>query len=157
MSNHPKQPKCIDGSMCQLVTGCHECDSDQSQVTQLRNLELAGLSGTPKHWRLQRECMPIHNSWQYALQIYRNRRKSGWSFFDYLGTFFRELLAAIYGNANDPTEQQGTSWDQFAAEPPPVLIMYRSFIAQTTTNTDPPRAAHGIHRELSVITCAGHC
>ncbi len=160
MSNYPKQPKCIDGSMCQLVTGCYECDSDQSKLTQLRNLELAGLSGTPKHWRLQRACAPAHNSWQYALQIYRNRRKSGWSFLDCWGTFFRELLSAIYGKTIYPTNQtqpQGTSWEQFAAEPPPVLIMYRSFIAQTTTNTDPPRAAHGIHRELSVITCAGHC
>jgi hypothetical protein len=143
--------------MCRLAQGCHECDSDQSQMTQLRNLKLAGLSGTPKHWRLQRACNLLHNDWHYAMSIYRERRNSGWSFFDCWGTFFRELLAAIYGNTIDPTEQQGASWEQYAADPPPVLIMYRSFIAQTTTNTDPPRAAHGIRREHSVITCAGHC
>lgn len=157
MSNYPKQPKCIDGSMCRLVQGCYECDSDQLPFTQLINLSKAGISGTPKHWRLERACSQLHNDWQYAMRMYRSRRNSGWSLFDYWGTFFRELLAAIYCNTIDPLKQQGTSWEQYAADPPPVLIMYRSFIAQTTTNTDPPRAAHGIRRELFAITCAGHC
>ena len=91
------------------------------------------------------------------MRVYRDRQQSGRSFFDYWGILFSELVAAIYRNAIDPPKQQGESWEQFAANPPPVLIMYRSFIAQTTTNTDPPHAAHGIRRELSAITCAGHC
>ena len=82
------------------------------------------------------------------------------SWADQLAMIIRERFAAIIGTGSDLVklvQSQGTSWEQYAADPPPVLIMYRSFIAQTTTNTDPPRAAHGISRELSAITCAGHC
>ena len=90
------------------------------------------------------------------MRIYLNRQKGRKSFLEYWGTFFWELLNAIYGKILATLAQQA-NWEQFATEPPPVLIMYRSFIAQTTTNTDPPRAAHGIRRELFAITCAGHC
>jgi hypothetical protein len=146
--------------MCRLVQGCHECDSDQSKLTQLKNLELAGLSGTPKHWRLQRACNRLHNDLVYAMRIYRERRRNGMTWAEQLAMTIRERVQAIMGTGIDLArliQSQGTSWEQYAADPPPVLIMYRSFIAQTTTNTDPPRTAHGIHRELSVITCAGHC
>lgn len=145
--------------MCRLVTGCHECDSDQSRLTQLRNLELAGLRGTPKHWRLQRACNRLHNDMQYAMRIYRERGRYGKSMADQLAVIIRKRVQAIMGTGIDIAkliQSQGTSWEQYAADPPPVLIMYRSFIAQTTTNTDPPRAAHG-SRESSLITCAGHC
>lgn len=94
------------------------------------------------------------------MRIYRERRRNGHSWGDQLAMIIRERLAEIIGTGIDLAkliQPQGTSWEQYAADPPPVLIMYRSFIAQTTTNTDPPRAAHGIHRDLSVITCAGHC
>ena len=160
MSNYPKHPKCVDGSMCRLVTGCHECDSDQSQLTQLVNLESAGLQGTPKHWRLKRACNRLHNDMEYALRMYRERRDWGMSWADQLAQTIRERAQAIIGLGIDFANlirSFATSWAQFTGDPPPVLIMYRSFIAQTTTNTDPPRAAHGIHRDLSVITCAGHC
>ena len=144
--------------MCRLATGCHECDSDQSQLTQLKNLELAGLSGTPKHWRLKRACNRLHNDMKYAMRIYRERRDWGMSWAEQLAMTIRERAQAIIGiDLAIVNWQQRASWEQYAADPPPVLIMYRSFIAQTTTNTDPPRAAHGIHRDLSVITCAGHC
>lgn len=126
-------------------------------LTQLKNLELAGLRGTPKHWRLQRACNLTHNDMKYAMRIYRHRQVSGWLLLDLWGSVFDALESMIYSNIIEVNKQQGTSWIQFAANPPPVLIMYRSFIAQTTTNTDPPRAAHGIHRTYSVITCAGHC
>lgn len=126
-------------------------------LTQLRNLELAGLTGTPKHWRLQRACNLLHNDMKYAMWIYRLWKLSGWGLLDLGGSIIAHIQRMIYSNIIEVNKQQGTSWIQFAANPPPVLIMYRSFIAQTTTNTDPPRAAHGIHRTYSVITCAGHC
>ena len=94
------------------------------------------------------------------MTIYRERRRNGMLWADQLAMIIRERLAALIGTVIDLAkliQAQGTSWEPYAADPPPVLIMYRSFIAQTTTNTDPPRAAHGIHRDLSVITCAGHC
>jgi hypothetical protein len=144
--------------MCRLEQGCHECDSDQSQLTQLRNLELAGLSGTPKHWRLQRACNRLHNDLMYAMRIYRERRRNGMSWGDQLAMIIHERVQAIIGMGDlaKLSQPQGASGAPFTGDPPPVLIMYRSFIAQTTTNTDPPRAAHG-NRELSLITCAGHC
>jgi hypothetical protein len=116
-------------------------------MTQLKNLELAGLSGTPKHWRLKRACNRLHNDMQYAMRIYRERGRYGVSWAERLAMIIRDRLAAIIGTGIDLArlaQPQGTSWEQYAADPPPVLIMYRSFIAQTTTNTDPPRAAHGI-------------
>ena len=94
------------------------------------------------------------------MRIYRERRRNGMTWAEQLAMTIRERVQAIMGTGIDLVrliQSQGSSWEQYAADPPPVLIMYRSFIAQTTTNTDPPRAAHGIHRELSVITCAGHC
>ena len=92
------------------------------------------------------------------MRIYRERRDWGMSWAEQLAMTIRERAQAIIGiDLAIVNWQQRASWEQYAADPPPVLIMYRSFIAQTTTNTDPPRAAHGIHRDLSVITCAGHC
>jgi hypothetical protein len=97
---------------------------------------------------------------KYAMRIYRERGRYGRSMAKQLAMTIRERVQAIIGTGIDLVkliQSQGTSWEQYAADPPPVRIMYRSFIAQTTTNTDPPRTAHGIHRELSVITCVGHC
>lgn len=94
------------------------------------------------------------------MRIYRERRDWGMSWAEQLAMTIRERVRAIIGIGVDLATvnwQQRTSWEQYAADPPPVLIMYRSFIAQTTTNTDPPRAAHGISREHTAITCAGHC
>jgi len=147
--------------------GCHECESHESQLTQLVNLESAGLHGTPEHVQLKRAIELLQNDMSYALRLFHLfSRHMSWadqylmSWTNELAMIIHERLAAIIGTGIDLarlSQPQGTSWEQYAADPPPVLIMYRSFIAQTTTNTDPPRAAHGIHRELSVITCAGHC
>ena len=94
------------------------------------------------------------------MRIYRERGRYGVSWAERLAMIIHERVQAIMGTGIDLAkliQSQGTSWEQYAADPPPVLIMYRSFIAQTTTNTDPPRAAHGISREHTAITCAGHC
>jgi hypothetical protein len=156
----------MDGSICKLFTGCNDCVIHDAQLTELVNLESVGLHGTPEHARLKQSIEQLQNDMSYALRLYQLAgRHISWadqyfmSWTNQIAIFIRERIQEIKGIGIDfagLTQSQRASWEQFAADPPPVLIMYRSFIAQATTNTDPPRAAHG-NRESSLITCAGHC
>jgi len=158
MSNYTRRqfaPKCIDGSVCRLEYGCIECDSNQLAYHQLRNLMEAGLWNTPKHWRLNKATYLSFNDWHAAMSRYRDRQLS--HVIDSQLFLPAYVLLKSISTPEQLPQEQVISWEQFTGVPPPVLIMYRSFIAQTATNNDPPRAAQGNRRELSAITCAGHC
>jgi len=148
-------PKCIDGSVCRLEYGCLECDSNQLAYHQLRNLMEAGLRNTPKHWRLNKATYLSFNDWHAAMSRYRDRQL--YKVMDSQLFLKAHVLLKSISTPEQLPQEQVISWEQFTGVPPPVLIMYRSFIAQTATNNDPPRATQGNRRELYAITCAGHC
>jgi len=135
---------CADGYDCRLAIGCAYCDQDQSVLTQVANQRRAGLTSSPRYWRLSRLVTLKFNNWQFALGLYRKRRATE--------PLHGELIESAQIEFQ-PISTQAT-WPTLEPESPPGDLCHLTVIS-AITNSDPPENLATLHRDINLGHVAG--